>query len=449
MKIEENGVIISKSSDVFYNPSQTLNRTLSVIFLKTIPNRFTLLECMSATGLRSILYLKNLNAKITLNDKSKAAYTQILQNLKINNFINFCEKEKLDNRDQCESDLNPIVYNLDCNILMLSHSFDVIDIDPFGSPMPYLRAAFRSVKHKGILCITATDTAVLCCNRNKCFLKYSVLTRKTQNYDQIAIRVLLGAVCIEASRNNCYIEPLFSVSIDFYVRIFIRVYKQVKLQVAYYKMCYCLKYCEREDVVKIKRNNRNCKNNNNYKSYKDEIKSYKDEIKSYKDKIKNNNSIPSSCDLCNQKILLCGPFYDGSLNNRNIIQEMIVINNELIKNEKNIGNEKINGLLTVIKNELNIFESYNLSYLTKLIGISSIPMKKIMSAIVKNNYKVSLVHSSMTSIKTDMPLLELLSLLKGIKDKEIDIEPEIEIIFKDLKNRGVNKNGTGPLKKTR
>ncbi|KAG0417675.1 tRNA (guanine(26)-N(2))-dimethyltransferase, partial [Dictyocoela roeselum] len=270
------------------NPSQQLNRTLSTLFLKTIPQNFTLLECMSATGLRSIQYLQHLDARITLNDKSKMAYDEIIENLKMNNIgcvqmkdqieIKSCGYNRedkgdkhsiLDNNTCNNTDNNsynnadnnsygtfanksplltahpPTLYNVDCNILMLAKKFNIIDIDPFGSPTKYLHAAFNSVTHKGILCITATDTAVLCNNRNKCFLKYSVLTRKTQNYEQMAIRVLLGSICQEAARNGCYVEPLLCVSIDFYVRVFVRVYKRLCNQVSYYKMCYCLKYCDK------------------------------------------------------------------------------------------------------------------------------------------------------------------------------------------------------------
>ncbi len=40
--------------------------------------------------------------------------------------------------------------------------FSIIDLDPYGSPTPFLDAAVQSVADGGLLCITCTDMAVLC-----------------------------------------------------------------------------------------------------------------------------------------------------------------------------------------------------------------------------------------------------------------------------------------------
>lgn len=38
--------------------------------------------------------------------------------------------------------------------------FDVVDIDPYGSAVPFLASAFKSVSNMGILAITCTDMRV-------------------------------------------------------------------------------------------------------------------------------------------------------------------------------------------------------------------------------------------------------------------------------------------------
>ena len=40
--------------------------------------------------------------------------------------------------------------------------WDFIDVDPFGSCLPFLEAAVTGVKDGGVLAIAATDLAVLC-----------------------------------------------------------------------------------------------------------------------------------------------------------------------------------------------------------------------------------------------------------------------------------------------
>ena len=44
----------------------------------------------------------------------------------------------------------------------LDYRFSVIDLDPYGSPTPFLDAAVQSTKDGGLMCITCTDMAVLC-----------------------------------------------------------------------------------------------------------------------------------------------------------------------------------------------------------------------------------------------------------------------------------------------
>jgi len=55
--------------------------------------------------------------------------------------------------------------NGDASMVMYQHKtfknrFDVIDLDPYGSPSPFLDAAVQSVADGGLLCVTATDMAV-------------------------------------------------------------------------------------------------------------------------------------------------------------------------------------------------------------------------------------------------------------------------------------------------
>lgn len=40
--------------------------------------------------------------------------------------------------------------------------YDVIDIDPYGSAIPFLSSAFAAVSNHGLVCITCTDMRVGC-----------------------------------------------------------------------------------------------------------------------------------------------------------------------------------------------------------------------------------------------------------------------------------------------
>jgi tRNA (guanine26-N2/guanine27-N2)-dimethyltransferase len=45
---------------------------------------------------------------------------------------------------------------------MSGRAFDVVDLDPYGSAMPFLDPAIQCLKDGGLLCATFTDMRVLC-----------------------------------------------------------------------------------------------------------------------------------------------------------------------------------------------------------------------------------------------------------------------------------------------
>jgi N(2),N(2)-dimethylguanosine tRNA methyltransferase (EC 2.1.1.32) len=184
------------SAPVFYNPAMEKNRTLSVLALKSLGTGLTVCEPLSGSGVRGIRYAVESGSveRLILNDISKDAVELIKKNLELNGV----EAE---------------VYNEDANVLLhrLKHVCDVVDIDPFGSPAPFLHAAFRALKEEGVLCATATDTAVLVGRYpRKCLRRYGSIIRKTPFYIELGLRNLIGFIARVAASEDFYIFPLFS-----------------------------------------------------------------------------------------------------------------------------------------------------------------------------------------------------------------------------------------------
>ena len=99
---------------VFYNPAMTLNRDLSVLVLQVL-NPKTVLDALSATGIRGIRYALETNAEeIWLNDINPDAFKLIIKNLK----INFGEKLTLDDKmTRIKGEKEIIATNKDANLL--------------------------------------------------------------------------------------------------------------------------------------------------------------------------------------------------------------------------------------------------------------------------------------------------------------------------------------------
>lgn len=115
-------------------------------------------------------------------------------------------------------------------MLMYQHrlkeqQFDVIDLDPYGCPSVFLDSAVQAVKEGGLLLVTATDMAVLAGNSPEtCYVKYGAVSLKIKSCHEMAVRILLQTIESHANRYGRYIVPLLSISADFYIRVFVRVY---------------------------------------------------------------------------------------------------------------------------------------------------------------------------------------------------------------------------------
>ena len=128
--------------------------------------------------------------------------------------------------------------------LLQRDRMDVVDLDPYGSASPFLDAAMQCSKEGALLCVTSTDSAILCGTYPEtAHAKYNSVTIRHAACHEMAVRTLLAALERTANKHKKYIVPLLSLHIDFYVRVFVRVYTQqaeVKLaacKLAHYFKC--------------------------------------------------------------------------------------------------------------------------------------------------------------------------------------------------------------------
>ena len=119
----------------------------------------TILEGMSATGLRALRYAQEIKdvGCIVANDLDPTAAEAIERNKAYNAL---CSPAKAD-AISCV-----IPHNEDVRMVCMKHEkmFDVVDLDPYGTPSTLLDSAVTAVKEGGLLLVTATDMAVLCGN---------------------------------------------------------------------------------------------------------------------------------------------------------------------------------------------------------------------------------------------------------------------------------------------
>jgi len=211
---------VPSKAPVFYNPLMKTNRDIAVAFLRTIGSiserKVVVGDPLAGVGVRSVRFL--LETEVTdrafSNDLNKRAFELIRRNAKLN---------RVGRRLHASCN--------DANVFLAEHSepgerFSYVDIDPFGSPAPFLDNAVMSLIHGGYLAVTATDSPVLCgLFPNKMRLMYDSYCRKLPCKKEIGVRVLIGAVVRAAARHEIGADPLICYAERNYFRAYFRLHR--------------------------------------------------------------------------------------------------------------------------------------------------------------------------------------------------------------------------------
>ena len=221
-KLEAYGVVPSdyapSKAPVFYNPVMEFNRDLTVLAFKAyqhmVNHEISICEPFTSQGIRGIRFAAEVDGvtKVLLSDINTSAYELAKHNIKLNNL-----EDKITIK---QKDANCV---LSCNASPKKR-FDIVDIDPFGTPVPYLDSAFTALRNKGLLAATATDLAPLCgVHAKACVRKYGGKPLRTEYCHELAVRLLAGCMATVAAKHDIGIQILFSHSSNHYIRVYAQI----------------------------------------------------------------------------------------------------------------------------------------------------------------------------------------------------------------------------------
>ncbi|MAO70262.1 MAG: hypothetical protein CL983_04190 [Euryarchaeota archaeon] len=212
-------------SPVFHNVAMANNRTRSVLLLGlAIKNKWLLkegklrvLDGLAASSLRSRRWLNELPVELAEQleiisvDRNDESVAWALAN-----------HEKHPPKNSNPEQLS--IQNGDLRQIVYSGGWQWIDIDPYGSPIPFLDSAMQNLARKAILQVSATDTAALCGTypqvTRRRYAAYAVNDSVTHD---TAMRILLGNIALCAARHERSIEPLISVFDGHHTRVSVLV----------------------------------------------------------------------------------------------------------------------------------------------------------------------------------------------------------------------------------
>lgn len=404
-------VLTPKEDKVFYNPIQQFNRDLSVMGIKAWTELYMeskagerekankkrklengteekmeqkpfikILEALSATGLRAIRYGHEIPqvSKIVANDLLPEAVKSIDRNIEYNQLT-----------DKVESNLGDAIKFMSST----NEKFHVIDLDPYGTATPFIDSAIQGIRDEGLLLVTCTDAGVLAGSGypEKCFALYGGHNFGNSNVSgeanhEAGIRLILNMIATNAAKYKKTIEPLVSLSIDFYFRLLIKVKTspiEVKQLASKTMLTY---YCT------------GCGNKLNQLLGR-VVESGKQNKKFQVPKLVNINS---KCEYCEGNYNIAGPMWYGNLHNEEFINRMLKVNADSDK-EVYCTTERIKGMLTLAKNEMELPFYFNLNQLSSLFKSPPIPINDFCRSVGNLGYNVSLTHAKKNCIKTDAP----------------------------------------------
>jgi len=348
---------------VFYNPVMELNRDLAVLalqaFQRLVGRELAICEPLAGCGIRGIRLAREVGSvrKVVVNDINSEAYRLTKFNVEKNGLV---DKFTVENED--------------ANFLLSRFAapkkrFDYVDIDPFGSPMPYADSALRALRSGGLLALTATDLAPLCGVHPKaCVRKYGGKPLRTEYCHELAVRLLAGALARTAAKYDVGVKVMFSHSSEHYIRLYAIVdYGAKKADASLKNMGYvdhCFACFHRE----ISAGMFHCKK--------------------------------EACSKCGNRMSVAGPLWIGK-----IVSEDFIASMEREAKTKNFKRKKnIRKLLILTKEEANApITYYMVDKICDKLGLPVPSIKKVFAELEKAGYQVSFTHFKTHGIKTDAP----------------------------------------------
>jgi tRNA (guanine26-N2/guanine27-N2)-dimethyltransferase len=356
-------------------------------------NGISILDALAATGLRSVRYLKEIPGvqHVVINDLDPKAIDAAKQS---------CLSNGIEN--------SRVTFHIgDASMYMYEKrdpfvQFDVIDLDPYGTASPFLDSAVQAIADGGLLCVTCTDMPVLAGNYPEvCFAKYGCMPLKARYIHEMSLRILLHAIDTAANRYKRYIEPWLSLSVDFYVRVFVRIHespaevKRSSLKRAFvYQSTQCASF------------------------YLQPLSIMKKSITAA------HSQAPNTCLETKGRLKIGGPFWSDPIHSQEVVDELLrrveygVIGSEDLPFPIPTAN-RVRGILTSISEELkDVPFYYVLPDISATLKCMTPNASVFKSALLNAGYRVSQFHHEPTAVKTDAPphvVSEMIRLLFHMK----------------------------------
>eukprot|EP00735_Rhodelphis_limneticus_P001101 TRINITY_DN1165_c0_g1::TRINITY_DN1165_c0_g1_i1::g.17223::m.17223 TRINITY_DN1165_c0_g1::TRINITY_DN1165_c0_g1_i1::g.17223 ORF type:complete len:685 (+),score=131.30,sp/Q9LFU5/TRM1_ARATH/40.10/2e-133,TRM/PF02005.11/1.6e-118,zf-CCCH/PF00642.19/0.0046,MTS/PF05175.9/0.24 TRINITY_DN1165_c0_g1_i1:23-2056(+) len=490
-------ILFSSDEEVFYNKAQVVNRDLTIIMMRLfiedrereLRERFeekkakvirdieklkekgidpstkkglpldivdqsfqfpgiSIFDGLSASGLRTLRFSKEVQGirRIVANDIETSAVEVIKRNLEFND-LRYTEVEARDiastamMKSTDSSQPHICVTREDAIVSMILSrpphcQFDIVDLDPYGSASMFLDSAVQCVADGGLLCVTCTDMAVLCGNHPEVsFAKYGGTALKGESCHEFGLRLLLHTIEAHANKYKRHIVPLLSLSIDFYCRVFVRVYTSaaaVKLSPSKFSYVYQCVGCENQIVQPVQRatpitRDKPAPPKDGQEGGQDVMEAAQGEPQGevqgkapapetiphmYRYQPGSGPAAPMKCPECSSRFVMGGPIWMGPIHDHQLVSRAL----DRLKAESSVyqAHKKMLAMLTTVSEELPDAPFYvSLSRMCGVCKAVTPPIHAVQAYLKKIGYRTSPTHCTPSSFKTDAPWSTLWDILRA------------------------------------
>ena len=352
------------------------------------PVRIRVLDALTASGLRALRYVKEIDevSSVVANDLEPQAVAALRENVRRNGI----------SEDVIVPSTGDAVDVMHRSKPPDGQRFEAVELDPYGTAAPFLDGAMQCVAEGGLLMVTCTDLAVLCGTYPEaCHAKYGSYPLKAKYCHEAALRIVLACMEGHANRHRRYIVPLLSMHINFYVRLFVRVYTspgEVKKSPTKLSHVYQCTGCETFSLMPLARK----------------------VVRGEHEKIVPGQGPPvgRECEHCGRVHHVGGPLWTAPMHDPAFITELL---KSLQSGEgaELASAKRLIGMLTAVQEELHDVPLFlQLNAMCNVLHVTVPPMLSVVSALMRQGYRVSRSHTDPSAIKTDAPSRALWDVLR-------------------------------------
>jgi len=365
--VTEGMAAIRIPAGVFYNPEMKFCRDVSVALIRAARAgaHARTVDATAGSGIRAIRYARECGGAVGdlwLVDISPSSARAAKANAARNGVRAFAA---------------PTSFARFANSVRAKGGFQLIELDPFGTPVPFLHDALRLARDGTLLSVTATDTAVLCGAHPKACLKnYQAKPLNPFCCHEVGARILLGKIARAAAEFDLAALPLMALSHRHYFKVFVSLKKGAGAAAETLRKIGFISHCgtclHRETSFGVA-----C-------------------------------TTPARCTACGGTLEHAGPLWLGKLHDGGLLARMIA--------ETGSSAPKLAALFTVMRAEDGLPPLYfELPRVTERLRAGALGRETIASALETAGFEASRTHFHPNALKTTAPAKDFFAIVRQAK----------------------------------